>query len=89
MLSTGVLVRQPEPKGQRLILLTDWDSLTAIKGTGYKIFMGLTQGTVKVLRDPEAEPQKEQTTTSSPASMQSGSGGKKRLDPPPLGQVLL
>jgi hypothetical protein len=28
-----VLVRQPEPKSQRLILLIDRESLTAIKGT--------------------------------------------------------
>jgi hypothetical protein len=63
-----VLDRQPEPKGQRLILLIDRDSLTVIKGTGYKIFTGLTQGTVKVLRDPEAGPQKEQVAASSPPS---------------------
>jgi hypothetical protein len=84
-----VLVRQPEPKGQRLILLIDRDSLTAIKGTGYKIFTGLTQGKVKVLRDPEAGPQKEQATASSPESMESGSGGEGAGRPPPPGQVLL
>jgi hypothetical protein len=32
-----VLDKQSEPKGQRLILLVDRDSLTAIKRTGYKI----------------------------------------------------
>jgi hypothetical protein len=84
-----VLVRQPEPKGQRLILLIDQDSLTANKGTGYKIFTGLTQGTVKVLRDPEVGPQKEQANASSPASMESGSGGKGAARPPPPGQELL
>jgi hypothetical protein len=80
-----VLVRQPEPKGQRLILLIDRDSLTAIKGTGYKIFMGLTQGTVKVLRDPEAGPQKEQVTATSPESMEPGSGGEGAARPPSPG----
>jgi hypothetical protein len=78
-----VLVRQPELKGQRLILLIDWDSLTAIKGTGYKIFRGLTQGTVKVLRDPEAGPQKEQATATSPESMESDPGGEEGAARPP------
>jgi hypothetical protein len=50
-----VLDKQSEPKGQRLILHIDWDSYTSIKRTGHKIFTGLTQGTVKVLRDPEAQ----------------------------------
>jgi hypothetical protein len=72
-----VLDRQPEPKGQRLILLIDWDTLTVIKGTRCEIFTGLTQGTVKVLRDPKAGPQKEQVAVSSPASSESGSGGKR------------
>jgi hypothetical protein len=79
------LVRQPEPKGQRLILLIDRDSLTAIKGMGYKIFTGLTQGTVKVLRDPEVGRQKEQATAPSPASMESGSGGEGAARPPSPG----
>jgi hypothetical protein len=51
-----VLDSQPEPKDQRLILLIDRDSLTVIKETGYKIFTGLPQGTVKVLCDSEAIP---------------------------------
>jgi hypothetical protein len=50
-----VLDRQSEPKGQRLILHIDHDSLVAIRSTGYKIFTGLSQGTVKVLKDPEAQ----------------------------------
>jgi hypothetical protein len=37
-----VLDKQSEPKHQRLILLIDWDSLTAIKRTRYKIFTGLS-----------------------------------------------
>jgi hypothetical protein len=49
-----VLNRQSEPKGQRLILHIDRDSLVAIS-TGYKIFTGLSHGTVKVLKDPEAQ----------------------------------
>jgi hypothetical protein len=81
------LVRQPEPKGQRLILLIDRDSFTVIKGTGYKIFTGLTQGMVKVLRDPEGGPQKEQATASSPASVESGSGGGVARLPLPQNKV--
>jgi hypothetical protein len=50
-----VLGKQSEPKGQRLILHTDRDSLTIIKKTGYRIFTELSQGTIKVLRDPEAQ----------------------------------
>jgi hypothetical protein len=54
-----VLNKQPEPKGLRLILFIDRDSYTCIRRTGHRIFTGLTQGTVKVLRDPEAQNQKE------------------------------
>jgi hypothetical protein len=36
------LDKQSEPKGQRLILNINWDSLAAIKRTGYKIFTGLS-----------------------------------------------
>jgi hypothetical protein len=49
------LNRQSETEGQRLILHIDRDSLVAIRSTGYKIFTGLSQGTVKVLKDPEAQ----------------------------------
>jgi hypothetical protein len=42
-----VLVKQSEPKGQRLILHIDRDSYTSIKKTGYRIFKGLSQGTLK------------------------------------------
>jgi hypothetical protein len=48
-----VLVRQSEPKGQRLILHIGRDFLVAIQKTGYKIFTGLSPETVKVLRVPE------------------------------------
>jgi hypothetical protein len=53
-----VLGRQSEPKGQRLILHIDQDSLVAIQKTEYKIFTGVSQGTVKVLRDPEKKKKK-------------------------------
>jgi hypothetical protein len=33
----------------------DQDSLVAIKSTRYEIFTGLSQGTVKVLKDPEEQ----------------------------------
>jgi hypothetical protein len=51
--------RQSEPKGQRHILHIDQDSLVAIQKTGYNIFAGFSQGTVKVLTDPDV--QKEET----------------------------
>jgi hypothetical protein len=47
-----VLDRLPELKDQRLILLTEWDSFK--NNQGDKISTGLTQGTIKVLSDPEA-----------------------------------
>jgi hypothetical protein len=77
-----VLDRLPEPKSPRLILLIYWDSLTVIKETGYKIFTGLTQGTIKVLRDPEAGPQEEEVAASSPKSTESGSRGERAAMPP-------
>jgi hypothetical protein len=54
-----VLDKQSEPKGQRLILHIDRDSLAAINRTRYKIFTGLSKGTVKVLKDPEAQQKEE------------------------------
>jgi hypothetical protein len=51
-----VLDRLPQLRGQRLILLIDRDSLKIVKETSYKIFTGLTQGTIKILSDPEAGP---------------------------------
>jgi hypothetical protein len=55
----GVIGKQYEPKGQSLILRIDLDSPTAIKSTGYKIFTGLSQGTIEVIKYPEAQHQKE------------------------------
>jgi hypothetical protein len=52
-----ILDKQPETTGQRPILLIEWDSLSAIKRTGYMIFTGLSEGTIKGLK--EAQPQKE------------------------------
>lgn len=51
-----ILNKQLELKGQRLILLIDQDSLSAIKRAGYKIFTGLSQGTVKVIEDHKCMP---------------------------------
>jgi hypothetical protein len=66
-----ILDKQPEPKGERLNILIHQDSHTAIKGTGYKILTGLSRGTVKVLRDPEIEPQQEKEAAMSPESSES------------------
>jgi hypothetical protein len=52
-----------------LTLLIGQDSHIAIKGIRYGIFKGLSQGTVKVLRDPETEPQQEERATMSPESV--------------------
>jgi hypothetical protein len=59
-----LLGRQTELKGQRRILLIGRDSHKAIKDTRYKIFTGLTHGTIKVPRDPNAGPKDERYTTS-------------------------
>jgi hypothetical protein len=48
-----VLEKLPELKGQKLIFLRDRDSFKIIKETSCKIFTGLTQGTIKILSDPE------------------------------------
>jgi hypothetical protein len=48
-----ILDKHSEPKGQRLILYIDRDSILAIKRTGYKIITGLSQGNIKVLKDSE------------------------------------
>jgi hypothetical protein len=70
-----VLNKQSELKGQRLILLIDWDSYTTIKRSRHKISTGLSQGTVKVLKDPEAQHQKEATLdTESSKSVSEGEG---------------
>jgi hypothetical protein len=50
-----VLDSRDEPLGRRLILLVDQDSGKILKGTSYKIYTGLSEGTFKVLSDPEGE----------------------------------
>jgi hypothetical protein len=68
------LAKQPVPKGQRLILLTDRDSYDTIQRTRYKIFTGLSQRTVKVLNDAEVQYQKEAATDT--VSLESSSEGR-------------
>jgi hypothetical protein len=80
-----VLNRQPELKGQGLNLLIEQDSLKAIVETEYKIFTGLTHGTIKVLIDPEAEFKQEEEATMSPASSGSVSGGTRTVTSTPSG----
>jgi hypothetical protein len=63
-----VLDKQFEPKGQRLILHIDRDSYSSIRRTGYRIFTGLSQGTVKVLRDPESHQAMPDTASSKSSS---------------------
>jgi hypothetical protein len=79
-----ILDKQTEPKGHKLILHIDRDSVLAIKRTGYKIFTGLSQGTVKVLKDPEVQDQKEGGVVPNTASSESVSEGKEDGTPTPL-----
>jgi hypothetical protein len=70
-----VLDKQSEPKDQRLILFIDRDSYATIKRTGHKIFTGLSQETVKVLKDPEAQHKQDaMPDTASPKSFSEGEG---------------
>jgi hypothetical protein len=63
-----VLHKRSEAKGQRLILFIERDSYTTIQRTGNKIYTGLSQGTVRVLNDPDvrnrAEPVSETNSVS-------------------------
>jgi hypothetical protein len=63
-----VFNKQPQLKGLRLILFTDRDSYISIKSTGHRIFTGLSQGTVKVLRDPETQNRQEDIESSKSVS---------------------
>jgi hypothetical protein len=66
--------KQPEPKGQRPILLIDRDSYNTIKQTRYNILTGLSESMIKVLHDPEAQHQEEALADT--ASLVSESEGK-------------
>jgi hypothetical protein len=77
----GALDRQSEPKGPRLILLIDRDSYNTLKRTGYKIITGLSEGTIKVLHDLEAQHQEEAVIDT--ASLASGSEEKGVETPTP------
>jgi hypothetical protein len=68
------LDRQLEPKGLRLILLIYRGSNNILKGTGYKILTGLSEGMIKVLHDPEAQHHGEAVADT--ASLGSGSEEK-------------
>jgi hypothetical protein len=69
-----VLCKHSEPKFQRLILHIDRDSLVAIQKTGCKIFRGLSQGTVKVPRDPEVQKEEIAPNITSSESVSEGEG---------------
>jgi hypothetical protein len=69
-----VLGRKSEPKGQRLFLHIDRDSLMTIQKTGYKIFTGLSQGIVKVLKDPEMQKEGGGPSIASSGSAPGGEG---------------
>jgi hypothetical protein len=63
-----VLNSKPELTGNGLIFLIDRDCHKILKKTVHKIFLGLTQGSVKVLRDPEEGPKQEEGAARSPVS---------------------
>jgi hypothetical protein len=76
-----VLERQLESKGQRLILPVDRDSAKAIKETGYRVFTGQTEGTFKVLSDPENTRQGK-PIPADPGSTDAGVEGRTIRDTP-------
>jgi hypothetical protein len=51
----SVLDSKDEPTGRRPVILVDQDSDKTTKRTSYKMYMGLSEGTFKVLSDPGAE----------------------------------
>ena len=77
-----VLDSRDEPLGRRLILLVDWDSAKIINGTGYKIYTGLSEGTFKVLSDPEREI-RGRASRERPQAVDTGTGGRLETAPPP------
>jgi hypothetical protein len=70
-----VLDSRDEPLGRRLIHLVDRDSAKIIKGTGYKIFTGLSEGNFKVLSNPEEEI-RGQASRGRPRAVDTGTEGK-------------
>ncbi|PNF16032.1 hypothetical protein B7P43_G04600, partial [Cryptotermes secundus] len=77
-----VLDKQSQTKGERLILFIDRDSHTIIQRTGYKIFTGLSQGTVKVLDDPEVQRRAEPVTDPVSSNSVSEEEGDEVPSPP-------
>jgi hypothetical protein len=69
-----VLCRQSEPKGQRLFLHIDRDSLETIQNSGYKIFTGLSHEIVRVLNDPEMQKEGGSPRIASSGSASEGEG---------------
>jgi hypothetical protein len=51
------------------LILTDWDSHIIIKVTSYMIITGLSQATIKVLRNPGEKPQQGEKAVLDPASL--------------------
>jgi hypothetical protein len=77
-----VLDKQSEPKGQKIILLIDQDSLRAINTTGYKNFTGLSQGNVEALKDLEAQYQKEKVLLDTASSKSVSDGDEDDISIP-------
>jgi hypothetical protein len=72
-----ILGKQSKPKGQRLILLTDRDSLTAIKRWDTRFLQDSHRELLpKVLKDPKAQHQKEGGVVLDTASLKLVSEGE-------------
>jgi hypothetical protein len=67
-----IMDKQSAPKDHRVILHIDLHSFVSIKITGYKIFTGLSYGTVKVLKDPEVQIEGDAPNTASSESVPEG-----------------
>jgi hypothetical protein len=80
--------KQSESKGQTLISFIDRDSHIIIQRIGYKIhlfikiFTGLSQGTVKVLDDPEIQRRAEHVTDTVASNFVSEGEGDEIPSPP-------
>jgi hypothetical protein len=77
MENCGVLDSTDEPTVWRIIFLVDQVSATATQKTRYKIFTGFSEGTFKVLRNPEAEPSEGWTVEGRPQAVDTGMKGKE------------
>jgi hypothetical protein len=75
-----VLNSRDKPTDRKLILLKDQDSANITKRTSYKIFTQMSEGTFKVLSDPEKEPGGGWTSEGRTQAVSTGTKGKGVAD---------